>query len=93
MRCSATTQAGTPCRAAACSGSDRCVQHSADPALVARRTDGARRGGTRPRLATDAPSRSAAPVETDDLDLESPAGLRTLLARVMARVADRKSVV
>lgn len=45
--CTATTARGTACRAHPVRGTDRCINHTADPALIQRHRAGSRLGGFR----------------------------------------------
>lgn len=85
MRCAGKTGAGKPCRARAVQGTAYCVRHAEDPRIRSRALEGSRRGG---RSRGQALRRTtAAPLETEDLDLETAAGLKLYLARALFQLA------
>jgi hypothetical protein len=85
VRCAGKTRAGKPCRARAVKGTTHCVRHAEDPKLRSRALEGSRRGG---KSRAQALSRTtAAPLEVDDLDLETAADLKRYLARALVQLA------
>lgn len=83
VRCSAITRAGGHCRAPVVRGTSLCVRHSTDPVLRERALEGSSRGGRNRAIERV----TAAPIEADDLNLETPAGLSTYLARALKALA------
>jgi hypothetical protein len=78
--CGATTADGRPCPLRPLRGSDRCFQHSEDPAVVEQRAVARRLGGlnaTRQRYLSEG---TVPPV------LENPAGIRAVLADTIQQV-------
>ncbi len=78
--CTATTADGRPCPARPVSGSDRCYQHSDDPAIAEQRAVARRRGGMNATSQRFLPDGTAPPV------LANAEGVRQLLADTIQQV-------
>jgi hypothetical protein len=85
-RCTGLRRDGGRCRAPRLPGQDRCVFHSDDPSMAARRAAGRRQGG----LARSTPTK-ALPESEPDLPLNSAEEVATLLGRACNEV--RKGVI
>lgn len=87
--CTALTRSGRACRARSLPGKSRCRWHSTDAADVEKHREESRRGGQSVRAGPA--SATVAPLDTvvvvDGLNLESAAGLRTLLAGTLRQLA------
>lgn len=83
-RCKAKTAAGASCRVPPLPGKDRCRWHSADPGERAKVREQGRRGGLKKAYGALPAVTPLADVKgVPDLDLETPQGLRTFLAKTI----------
>ena len=75
---------GKACRARAVHGTALCVRHAKDPGIRSRALEGSRRGGK--KRGESLRRSTASPLEVEDLDLETVAGLRCYLARALLQL-------